>query len=171
MSVTRGAAILLLGAWLAGCGSEREPVANIAAPDSPVSPVSGLHTVEFLSPVFWIDRKFPSMAGPRHEQTLQLMPSSSREILWIRGYRVTVVGSDGVTDVSQQFLCHNNLDYDPTSHAQIFGWAKHTTFFRMFTLSQGQFATELPEGYGIPVLSDESLTLRTQVLNRARTGS
>jgi len=33
------------------------------------------------------------------------------------------------------------------------------------TLSQGQFSIDLPDGFGIPVMSDEPLTLTTQVLN------
>jgi cyclophilin family peptidyl-prolyl cis-trans isomerase len=35
----------------------------------------------------------------------------------------------------------------------------------MFTLSQGQFTINLPEGFGVPIMSDEKFSLATQVLN------
>jgi hypothetical protein len=61
-------------------------------------------------------------------------------------------------------MCHSNLDLDMKRHRELFGWKKFPSN-RLFTLSQGQFEIEFPEGYGIPVLSSEPLSLTTQVLN------
>ena len=63
-------------------------------------------------------------------------------------------------------MCHNNLDLDVERHGRIFGWERKSPFSaRLFSLSQGQFEVRLPEGFGIPVRSDEEIRLTTQVLN------
>jgi hypothetical protein len=61
-------------------------------------------------------------------------------------------------------MCHSNLGFDAQRHARLFGWTKRTPH-RLFTVSQGQERVDLPHGFGIPLWSDELLTLTTQVLN------
>jgi len=125
---------------------------------------TNVHHVEFLSEPYTIDRIYKSMAGPEGVQQVRLWSGDVPELLWITGYRVTVVGVDGQAAVSQEFMCHNNLDVVPGIHARLFGQPPVGTT-RLFTLSQGQFATELPKGFGLPVISNEPLLLTTQVLN------
>lgn len=66
--------------------------------------------------------------------------------------------------MSQDFMCHANLDIDMRAHRKLFGWDKNASN-RLFTLSQGQSFIAFPPGFGIPVSSDEVFSLATQVLN------
>ena len=120
-------------------------------------------TAEFLSDTYVVDRIYRSMKGPQSTQSLTLLDTEEPELLWITGYRATMVGPDGLIPVSQEFMCHSNLDWDPGLHNAIFG--QRPTNSRLFTLSQGQFAMRFPTGFGIPILSSEALSLTTQVLN------
>src|ERR1043166_3674052 len=98
---------------------------------------------EFLSQPYTIDRIYKSMAGPESTQLVRLWEADPPELLWITGYHVKVVGADGKAPVSQEFMCHNTLDFTPLDHARIFGAPPPFTT-RLFTLSQGQFAVDLP---------------------------
>jgi hypothetical protein len=152
------AAFALLGVVLAAVSSA---AAGKAARDP--------HTrhVEILSEPYTIDRLYKSMAGPESQQMIGLWPADPPELLWITGYRVVVVGEDGKAAVSQEFMCHNNLDYHPLIHNKLFD---STVSYspRLFTLSQGQFAVDLPPGFGLPIMSNEPLYLSSQVLNHNR---
>lgn len=119
---------------------------------------------QLLSPVYTVDRIYRSMTGPQSTKQFPLLPGQDRELLWIVGYEATMVAPDGETPMPQDFMCHSNLDFDPHLHNQLFGDQKRITS-RLFTLSQGQLAVDLPEGFGIPILSTEDLSLTTQVLN------
>ena len=61
-------------------------------------------------------------------------------------------------------MCHSNVDLDMARHRQIFGWQKFPSR-RLFTLSEGQTEVKLPDGFGIPLRSDEPLSVTAQVLN------
>ena len=117
-----------------------------------------------LSDVYTVDQKYRSMKGPSSTQAIQLGEQTPRELLWITGYRATMVGPDGHEPQSQEFMCHSNLDLDIKHHANLFGWDKVATQ-RLFTLSQGQYDISFPPGFGVPIFSDEVLSLATQVLN------
>jgi len=123
-----------------------------------------IETKEFLSKQYNIDKIYKSMAGPVSARQVTILDTEPPELLWVVGYRVVVVGEDGKTPVNQQFLCHNNFEFNPQLHRDLFGWS-HNTSPRMFTLSQGQFTTNLPDGLGIPIMSNEPFTLASQVLN------
>ena len=134
------------------------------------SPSQKLHknplteTVTFLSRNLTIDRIYKSMQGPADSQSISLTNDNPPELLWITNYHVAVMEPDGETPALQEFMCHNNLDFNPGQHGQMMGWS-HMATGRMFTLSQGQFVITFPAGFGIPVMSDEPLDLTTQVLN------
>ena len=123
-----------------------------------------IHSATFVSQSYHIDRIYKSMQGPVGEQTLSLADMSPPALLWITAYRVEVVGDDGKAPAPQEFMCHNNVDFNVARHRELFGWTRNTTP-RLFTLSQGQFALQFPDGFGVPVMSDEVLLLTTQVLN------
>ena len=108
------------------------------------------------------------MEGPSSAGSFVLEPDR-REILWITRYRIDVVGADGElgADLSE-FLCHNNLEFDSKAHKELFGLTRPMNFGRMFTASQGVFEIDLPAGFGIPVLSDETLEASTTALNLNR---
>lgn len=150
--VAAGSLLMLAGGALAG-----------AEPPPPAPPTRRL---EVLSQPYTIDRIYKSMAGPVSQQMVELAPKNPPQLLWLTAYRVKVVGADGTSPVSQEFMCHNNLDYQTVAHNQLFGGRALSS--RIFTLSQGQFTVELPEGFGVPVMSNEPLFLSTQVLNHNR---
>ncbi len=61
-------------------------------------------------------------------------------------------------------MCHVNLDLDIEQHKRLFGMKEYRDE-RLFTLSQGQLEMRFPEGFGVPIRSDELLQVNTQVLN------
>lgn len=122
-----------------------------------------IHNKELQSPVFRIDKIYKSMQGPSAVQAFQLEETTNRELLWIVGYEAIVIEPETGEKISQEFLCHSNLDYLPDSYEKTIG--PHSLDGRFFTLSQGQQSVTFPSGFGIPVYSDEEIRLGTQVLN------
>ena len=126
-----------------------------------------LQTMEHLTPVYEVKQLYPSMKGPEYtNQKLYLEKDTAPELLWIRGYEAVMVGEDGTTPKPQKFMCHNTLSIHRTlnQHRRLFGCNPYGTR-RLFTLSQGQYSVDLPEGCAIPVVSAEKLMLQSQVLN------
>ncbi|HWC64796.1 MAG TPA: hypothetical protein VG777_01840 [Thermoanaerobaculia bacterium] len=119
--------------------------------------------VEELSDYYTIDKKYRSMTGPQ-STTPVAMEGGPPELLWITGYAADVVGDAGDPTGLEQFMCHSNLDVDSAEYIKRFH-LDHDVNPRLFTLSQGQMDIEFPPGFGIPVWSDEKLSLTTQVLN------
>jgi len=120
---------------------------------------------EIMSPVYAINRIYKSMQGPQSTREITLGHKiETPELMWITGYRANMVGADGRTPQSQEFMCHSNLDIDMSKHRKLFQWKK-TPSNRIFTLSQGQFEIAFPRGFGIPVMSNEVFSLTTQALN------
>ena len=142
---------------LAGCQELPEPTADL--------PV--LQRVGLSSP-FHIDRIYKSMEGPSAEARFRL-GSGATELLWITGYRTEVADEAGrPSEALAEFMCHNNVDFDAALHSRRFGLERPVNFGRVFTVSQGVFEIDLPDGFGIPVFSDEELTVYTMVLNHNR---
>lgn len=123
-----------------------------------------VYTVSWYSQVYDVDRIYKSMQGPASAQRIRLAKLPSQELLWVVGYRTEIVDAGKTQTLAPDFMCHNNLNItDLDSHRQRFPWPMGVK--RVFTLSQGQMEVNFPEGFGIPVLSDEALTVNTQVLN------
>ena len=91
-----------------------------------------IETKEFLSEQYRVNKIYKSMEGPSSIKEFTLLETDPPELLWIVGYRTVVVGEDGKTPVDQQFMCHNNLDFNSQKHRDIFKWS-HNTTTRMFT--------------------------------------
>src|SRR5262245_10334753 len=77
-----------------------------------------------LSKTYTIDKKYRSMDGPTSTEQVLLESGTAPELLWITGYQATVVGPDGTSPQSQEFMCHSNLDLDMKRHAERFAWDK-----------------------------------------------
>ena len=151
--VTALATVLLFapGSWSSPWQNKAEEIA------------AATHTRTVLSRVYTVDRKYRSMEGPFGTQEVRLAEFEPPELLWITGYEALMV-SPGGDPTAQEFMCHSNLDIDVAAHKARLG-ANPSFSTRLFTLSQGQLAVRFPAGFGIPVLSDETLDLTTQVLN------
>ncbi len=121
-------------------------------------------TMTVLSDVYSIERKYRSMMGPSSGQDVRLLDVEPAELLWITGYEAEMVGPDGETPRAPEFMCHSNLDIDVEAHEELLG-DNHAFSTRLFTLSQGQLSARFPAGFGIPIMSSETLDLTTQVLN------
>ncbi len=124
----------------------------------------GVHTVQINSDVFHIDRLYKSMEGPSRFYDFPLLVTDRSELVWVTGYRATMMGADGTSVESQEFMCHSNLNIWDDQYEADFGTMRHTTK-RMFTLSQGQFDIDFPQGFAIPMMSDQTVQLGAQVLN------
>lgn len=123
-----------------------------------------VRTKVIFSKPYRIDKKYTSMRGPYGFDDVVLYESEQPELLWIVGYETSAVAPDSDTPVSQEFVCHANLDFDAKDYRARFPQAPPLSG-RVFTLSQGQQDIRFPEGFGIPVSSDLPITLATQVLN------
>jgi len=118
-------------------------------------------SVQLLSDIQTVDRIYPSMTGPIWSHQFSLLENQQPELLWVQGIRSEVTEADGETVASEQYVCHANFDSERPP--KIF--AKHRRDPRVFTLSQGLLNLSLPEGFGIPVLSNEPFRMATQTLN------
>jgi len=136
-----------------------------AAPETtPAARATAEHEAKFLSKTYIVDRKYKSMLGPQSTQVIHLTDSPSPELLWVTGFKAVMVGPDGETPASQEFMCHSNLDLNMGLHRRLFDITRESPN-RMFTLSQGQQEIRFPDGFGVPILSSEPFMLTTQVLN------
>jgi hypothetical protein len=117
-------------------------------------------TFHFTSRPFMVDQLFPSMKGPTAAVSTPILKSQPPELLWLRGYEMKVMGADGKTPLGYDYECHTNLNW-PRVAAPGFNRPSG----RAFTLTQGQVDVELPEGFGLPVMSNEQVRFITQVLN------
>ena len=117
---------------------------------------SPLHTKEFLSEVYVIDRKYEAMEAPRRHQPVKLLDSEPPELLWITGAQMEVVGPDGTSPQSTEFLCHSHLGRNIQERG---------SYEPLLTFLQGGLITKFPAGFGLPVLSNESLSTLDVVMN------
>ena len=150
--------------------SPRRPVPGLVAclliagacATAPKKPV--IESSVVYSDAFTIDTTWASMQGPYRVMNVTLTDSTTHEIVWVVGYEAAIVDADSKAPKSSEFMCHSNVDLDMARHRQIFGWEKYPSR-RLFTLSEGQTEVNLPAGFGIPVRSDEPLSVTAQVLN------
>jgi len=130
-------------------------------------PSFDVQTRVFLSKPFVVDQIYRSMKGPQDFGSVKIVSDGPSERIWIISYKTEVV--DPVTGdvVSEEFMCHNNLDFDDLRrHQRGLGTRPMGRISpRLFTLSQGAMDVTFPTGFGVPMMSDEGLMLATQILN------
>lgn len=124
---------------------------------------SPIYQKNYYSSTLSIDTIYRSMQGPYEIKLIDLM-EPGEEILWIRGYRSSLISSENQQAVSNAFMCHNNLNYHGENQIP---WQIKTTGAnsRIFTLSEGQVDLKFPEGFGIPVPNGQRFEMVSQVLN------
>jgi hypothetical protein len=157
-------ALVLVALLVPACKPTQQKAIATLTPPPINGPKPKEWTKEILSPNYHLDKKYRSMKGPDSLQRLKLLDSPEPELLWITGFKAVMMDGKGEQPISQEFMCHSNLDFNATSYWENFG-SDASMSGRLFTLSQGQQDVHFPEGHGIPIMSDETLDLATQVLN------
>ncbi len=194
--ITRPIIVALIGAVFAACDGQSpvtapgepttqpttQPTTRPAAsgvggaPETAAAKVVGerdaapLYRKQLLSNVYHVDRIFKSMMGPMSRFEFHLWRSPEPELLWVTGFDAVMAAPDGVEQLSQEFMCHSNLDVDEDRYHKTIQTKMKFTAGRVFTISQGQHEVRFPSGCGVPLPSDQSLSLVTQVLNHNITG-
>ena len=124
------------------------------------------HLLEVFSQSYVIDKKYKSMEGPGSIEFISILPNEPPQLLWLTGIRTEIIDATKTQSMSPEFMCHVNVDFNSRQHVAILGKnANRSTNDRIFTLSQGTIVTDFPEGFGMPLMSNESFSIYTQVLN------
>jgi hypothetical protein len=129
---------------------------------------NGAGSLVLLSDSYRIDRIFESMQGPYSSHAgIQLVQAPKPELVWVRGVSTEVVDKRGKKGLSQEYFCHANLSLDSQSTSVDARNAQLGTSLdlRLFTLVPGKMDIDLPEGFGIPITSDEKLEMLSMSLN------
>lgn len=118
-----------------------------------------------ISPSFLIDGIYKSMEGPKATNLVQL--SQDTALVWIAGFRVKALDSKTGEQLSNDFICHTNIDFNDSRYFSSFGLVNRIGRYypRMTSLSHGQESFSFPEGYAVPMRGNDLLTVTTESLN------
>ncbi len=122
-------------------------------------------TYEMISPVFWIDGIYTSMEGPKASSYVRL--SDKPGIVFLTSFAVRAMDAGTGKPVSNDFICHTNVDFNDTRYFAHFGLEDRIgkQYPRMTSLSHGQENFAFPYGYGVPMPANDWLFVTTQTLN------
>lgn len=120
---------------------------------------------KMISPDFYIDGIYKSMEGPKSSNYLQLSQDST--LLWITGFHVKALDSKTKKTISNDFICHTNVDFNDVKYFSNFHLKDRIgkNYPRMTSLSHGLENFEFPKGYGVPMKGNDLLYVTTQSLN------
>ena len=123
------------------------------------------HEYKMISPAFLIDGIYKSMEGPKASNYVQLSQDSTT--LWLTGFRVKAVESKSKEKISDDFICHTNVDFNDVKYYSGFHLEKRIgkQYPRMTSLSHGMENFTFPKGYGVPMKGNDLLYVTTQSLN------
>ncbi len=131
-------------------------------------PDSLVHFVEKDSeaPAMMGGRPDSSSVNDRETQGLVRRRGEKRELYWFKGIKLTVLDETDLPLPTAEFICHFNLDIDPAKRNELFPQGERTINTRLISLTQGQTELYFPEGFGVPVASDEVWRFGFQAANR-----
>ena len=120
---------------------------------------------KMVSPTFLIDGIYKSMEGPKSSRYIQL--STDDAVLWIKGFDVKATDSQTNEEISNDFICHMNVDINDVNYYSNFNLKNRIglQYPRLTSLSNGFESFDFPEGYGVPIKGNEYLSITTQALN------
>ncbi|MBC8882950.1 hypothetical protein H9X57_04825 [Flavobacterium piscinae] len=125
------------------------------------------HSKEYkmLSPTFIVDGIYKSMEGPKASNYVMLSQDST--LLWITGFKVVAQEAKTGEKMSNDFICHMNVDMNDSKYYSTFGLEDRIgkQYPRLTSLSHGMETFEFPEGYGVPIKGNDFLYVTTQTLN------
>jgi hypothetical protein len=149
---------------------------DLVASDQITIPESAILFVEGYSKApSMTDSKEPSMMGgggkssPTNATGLVDTSKSKRELLWFKGLKLEVLDENNRVLPTAEFICHFNMDVDPTFRKKVFPNKLPNVNARIMTLTQGQTEFHFPEGTAIPCASDEVWKMTFQAANRTST--
>ena len=118
-----------------------------------------------VSPDFYIDGIYKSMEGPKSSNFIQL--SQDTTLLWITGFHVKAINSKNKKRISNDFICHTNVDFNDVKYFSSFHLEKRIgkQYPRMTSLSHGLENFKFPDGYGVPMKGNDLLYVTTESLN------
>jgi hypothetical protein len=114
-----------------------------------------------------MDKVYKSMFGPHDTDRLTLLSTEVPEVLWVTAIHAEIVGADGESPESPEYFCHSvlvNLHAQPGNRNKLLG-PRLGRSGKMFTLVQGLTEVRFPEGFGMPVLSNDQLASHVMVMN------
>ncbi len=119
----------------------------------------GKNFIEIISKELLVDRQYDSMEGPVALLNFTLPGKSKPELLWLTKYESFMVSGDGKHPVSQEYLCHS-----------FFSVYKDRSEFNKsdgnLTANESNPIIDFPEGFGMPVLSNEKFMSNVQAVNK-----
>ena len=125
------------------------------------------HSKEYkmLSPTFIVDDIYKSMEGPKASNYVMLSQDST--LLWITGFKVVAQDAKTGEKMSNDFICHMNVDINDAKYYSHFGLENRIgkQYPRLTSLSHGMESFEFPKGFGIPMKGNDLLFVTTQTLN------
>lgn len=124
-----------------------------------------LHAYKMVSPTFYIDGIYKSMEGPKSSNYIQLSQDST--LLWITGFHVKALDSKSRKTISNDFICHTNIDFNDVKYFSHFHLENRIgrQYPRMTSLSHGLENFSFPKGYGVPMKGNDLLYVTTEALN------
>lgn len=120
---------------------------------------------KMLSPTFIVDAIYKSMEGPKASNYVMLSQDST--LLWITGFKVEAQDAKTGKKMSNDFICHMNVDINDTKYYSNFGLENRIgkQYPRLTSLSHGMETFTFPKGFGVPMKGNDLLYVTTQTLN------
>ncbi|KAB1156520.1 hypothetical protein [Flavobacterium luteum] len=120
---------------------------------------------KMISPTFYIDGIYKSMEGPKSSNYIKLSQDST--LLWLTGFHVKALDSKTKKQVSNDFICHTNIDFNDVKYFSNFNLNERIGIYypRLTSLSHGLENFTFPNGYGIPMKGNDLLYITTESLN------
>ncbi len=164
--------ILLVAALMAFACSKSQDKAKAVSPTA-YKVKAKEKTVEKIaegdSKAHTIDRVIKSMFGPSSTQRVALGSTTAEELVWLRGAHAEIIDAKNGKVESPEYLCHAHIKYNNRvlSHRErnkLFGGTTHQNS-KLIHLVQGGTSIDLPEGFGMPVLTYEPLQFHAMVIS------
>ncbi len=89
-----------------------------------------------------------------------------RELLWLKAVKIDLLDENDHLLPDAAFFCHATIDVDLDFRNEVFPLSEHSANMRHIVLTQGQTEFSFPNGFGLPVASDEKWNFIFQAINR-----
>jgi hypothetical protein len=123
-------------------------------------------SIRLITPTLVLDNIYKSMEGPKFIRSFQLDNTKS-ELVWLTSFETKALSTNEVDQLSNDYICHTNIDLFEGEHYS--RWQLNNRigeqYPRLTSMSNGIESYTFPEGFGVPLFTDENLLLATQSLN------